>query len=534
MWTREYIESLDEKILCLEVLVPLFTAMGYRDVDFVGGGSLEQGKDIVMWKPDPPRDRVDYAVVVKAEKITGQTKSGTVSTQVKQCFGRPYEDPSTHEKRDINYCFVVTSHAISTEGTHTLGSLLSQEHLTTRVHTIDGNKLWRLVEEYLPARLAAEALRKAYTILDPKDPAVSFEVRVNEGGTFFLVEPKSGAAFSISAPPEFPSTEKGQAERALFDEFLRTGRSVELGGEFLTGLELPEAVRKLLDALGTPDRVRLGRAAAEPLEFEVEVQSPNGSTFRIPHISFLTVEGGSDSVTLRNDGQALPFKLSVTINRNLHATLTYQFQFQGESVGWLMRHLEFVAAAVPGAVMRFRSHRSFEVFESHLTQERTGGTEFGPAYEDVVRKAVEIQEKTKSLVRVPDRPYFTAADVESIEWVTGLLRSGRGSHKGEITSTFDVASGNPDVARKLVEGGFEMHLEISPWREKVLDDTVNLGPAIIDARDMRIHPDDLQRVKAELESGARQFSCRLLPNDSGSITVTVLDWLPPDAGKPNQ
>jgi hypothetical protein len=44
-----------------EVLVPLFNAMGFKDVTIHQGRS-ELGKDIVMWKPGDLGERVNYAV----------------------------------------------------------------------------------------------------------------------------------------------------------------------------------------------------------------------------------------------------------------------------------------------------------------------------------------------------------------------------------------------------------------------------------------------------------------------------------------
>ena len=76
MITRDQLAGVSENLLREEVLIPLFTAMGYRDVFAYHGGALEVGKDIVMWKPDDFRDRVNYAVVVKKGNLTGRASGG--------------------------------------------------------------------------------------------------------------------------------------------------------------------------------------------------------------------------------------------------------------------------------------------------------------------------------------------------------------------------------------------------------------------------------------------------------------------------
>lgn len=91
--TRDQLSKLKEAPLRTEVLIPLFRAMGFRDVRLHHGGPLEQGKDIVMWRPGPLGDRVNYAVVVKAGNVNGRAQgagsAGEVATQVQQCFGSP-------------------------------------------------------------------------------------------------------------------------------------------------------------------------------------------------------------------------------------------------------------------------------------------------------------------------------------------------------------------------------------------------------------------------------------------------------------
>ena len=77
-----------------QVLIPLFEAMGFRDVHHYHGGSQEKGKDIVMWKSGENRERVNYAVVAKAGKISGKasgsSSAGEALTQIQQCFNESY------------------------------------------------------------------------------------------------------------------------------------------------------------------------------------------------------------------------------------------------------------------------------------------------------------------------------------------------------------------------------------------------------------------------------------------------------------
>jgi len=90
-YCREGLGTLKEDGLREKVLKPLFEAMGFKDVFLYHGGSLETGKDIVMWREDDFGIRRNWAVVAKATSISGsvtaRSGAGEVRTQVEQCQG---------------------------------------------------------------------------------------------------------------------------------------------------------------------------------------------------------------------------------------------------------------------------------------------------------------------------------------------------------------------------------------------------------------------------------------------------------------
>jgi hypothetical protein len=103
------IDQMNEADLRKKILIPLFVRMGFRDVREYHGGALEQGKDIVMWRADEIRQRVNYGVVAKATKLTGKAKDvNEICTQVRQCWRQPYLDFSTGEQKLIDLCVVKT------------------------------------------------------------------------------------------------------------------------------------------------------------------------------------------------------------------------------------------------------------------------------------------------------------------------------------------------------------------------------------------------------------------------------------------
>src|SRR5688500_12504379 len=94
--TREIVEAMDEATLRRDVLIPLFKAMGFNGVhEYHGSG--ERGKDIIMWSDDKLGQRTNYAVIVVAERLSGNARGGKGSAakvyfQVQEAFGSGYKD----------------------------------------------------------------------------------------------------------------------------------------------------------------------------------------------------------------------------------------------------------------------------------------------------------------------------------------------------------------------------------------------------------------------------------------------------------
>jgi hypothetical protein len=152
-FARDEIEAMNEKELRKKVLVPLLNAMGFQGVYIQHGGSLELGKDIVCWQNDQFSGRLNYAVVAKAESIkgavTGASSATEVLNQVEQCFNEPYVDHQTGQERKVERCFVITSKQIISTALHSIKGKLAKGNLDKLVIWINGDELWKLVDQHL-------------------------------------------------------------------------------------------------------------------------------------------------------------------------------------------------------------------------------------------------------------------------------------------------------------------------------------------------------------------------------------------------
>lgn len=164
--TRANFARMNEVELRERVIKPLLVAMEFRDVTLWHGGATEQGKDFVMWKPDEFGQPVWYAVVAKAGRISGSVSgsggAGDVGSQVLQAFGSSFPHPTTSQPTRATKVIVMASGQIIPTAMTAIQSMLdSIPHVKNHTTFVGGDKLWELVEEYLPARVVTDQLARA-------------------------------------------------------------------------------------------------------------------------------------------------------------------------------------------------------------------------------------------------------------------------------------------------------------------------------------------------------------------------------------
>lgn len=118
MLTKEVFDQMNEAALREEIIIPLLRKMGFRDVFHWHGGTGEQGKDVVCWKLSELGKRENLAIVAKAVKTTGQAKldkgsAAEIQTQIRQCFGKPYNAPLSLQEESVHHVWVVSNKDIS-------------------------------------------------------------------------------------------------------------------------------------------------------------------------------------------------------------------------------------------------------------------------------------------------------------------------------------------------------------------------------------------------------------------------------------
>lgn len=340
--SRRAVESLNESDLRRKVLLPLFVAMGFREVTEYHGPQ-EFGKDLLMWKPDLIRSRQNYAVVAKASKINSRNNH-EVLRQVQECFGKRYPDPVTGEEMRVTRVLVVSSKTISSHAKQSIRIQLGNR--ADQLDFIDGDILMQRVREFLSKELVWESLVQAHRVLAESFDETRFGMMLYPDGTstvFVMDKPGVQELFQpldVTIAPALPHTPEGARQREELVRFLQEGEAIELEGNRLGNIRLPEPMEALLADAKVNKVVLAPSPLDKPIICGLELLGAAGTRFALEYLHFTHVQGGTDGATLSNLGQPIPFKVKFRVNK--------KDKFKGSlSVNWNV-------ASEPDALFFFR------------------------------------------------------------------------------------------------------------------------------------------------------------------------------------
>lgn len=524
IWSRETIQGLSEQDLCLQVLIPLFQEMGYRDVRYYHGGVLEQGKDIVMWKADELRDRVNYAVVVKAEKISGAANIvSVVAFQAQQALGSDFVDEVTQEVRTIHEVLIVTSREITKEGHEALASALKGAG-ARNVSKIDGSRLWGLVEKHLPHEKVFSTLADAVQALNSADAEYGYAVEATPEKVNLTIFPKHGRdkPVPVAFVPRFPDTPEGREQQSAFRHFLATGQPTDINAEYLTIRGLPTQIAKMME--GAPGGIlHLGPQTssvklAVSIHFRTTGESKDSMYFPLVELSVDRI--GEVEAFLSNDQQAIPFKFYLTFKwGDKQANLRWDFVSAEGKAFSLLRAAEFEDVMSKGGTLTLRDYASGQRVLGFSVSPGTIEPP-GESFVDLLRKLVWIQQQLDLDLDLPERDLFEPDDIREILQVEAILRTGKPLGRFTEVNVVFSEEGTQKLLASHPDGVLGEMRYLQAYKESLLGEEVDLGPVELTAKKVYVDPDDLEALK---RSPGEAGSIRIRP-DGGVFEAKFIDW----------
>lgn len=541
--TRQMFDLMNEVPLQKEVLIPLFRAMGFRDVKHYHGGPNELGKDIVMWREEELRERVNYGVVVKAEKITGQASGAKNSAnevlfQVMQAFNEPYPDLSTGEEQTIHRCLVVSSKEVSKEAINAIKGTLRKDNLDKITTFIDGETLWGLIEKYTPEKGVLEDMQSAKSrlegLLEEHGLSEHFHLVADTEGVFELrlKHPEALKEHPLSFPVKFKFDTNKEEGRAALEEFKRalaTGGLINLKSPYVAGFQMPDFMERLFGFTPESMEVTIGQVPAFKDAVKMVIECDDGERAQVDCLLLENVQSGPEQMTLSNERQeASPWKLTVRVDRvNHQSQFTVNFNPAGFNVKQGLDGYRFLRAMSKGGHFVIESYANgFHLGEQQIA----AGAHPAPdaAWVELCEEMLFIQKKTYTLLKCPDKVSNT--DAQLVFALANVLRTG---HAQVESAPWEVRLPAAHARRVLEDFGDgtprRLIIDYDPNQiVEVFGVGVPLGPVVYRCDEALMTNEDAEALRSAIEAGGGEetFTARITPAGGQPFEAIYLAWAP--------
>lgn len=513
----EKLQILSEAELRRQVLIPLLRAMGFQDVTELHG-SNERGKDIVMWKRDDFRARINYAVVAKAKQVTTGRESTDVVRQIRECLGSPYADPISLQESTVSRVIVVTSKSFTTQGKESIESELRSSGVRDAADFIHGEKLMQLIASFMPSALIWDSLQKASRELNRLSANYDFVVKVGPGDTSSVLVKARDKNSPLREPIEgsfsaiFPDTAEGMKKRLEFQKWREDGSPVTLSPENIANFEIP----RLVQSLAEDGEIAFVTLAPSPLSdimlMRLIVEDESGAAlFLLDYVHFTHKQGGSKTRTLDNRDQPIPFRVELGFDlESKTETISCSFDATTKTnVAHYLRWLQFTRAVSSGKRLVLQDWNSGLPFCAAWTSSFDLNA---PSNEDLAlaEKLVFVQANTGTLMSLGEDSGISAEDAANTHLAWTIIREGIAELKGAgvTIGVEDESCWKDQVGRNIaVPLDWEFSLVI-------LGTTVKLGTANVLCRGVLLRCDS---------NGEEQYTIKATEADP--FVATFPQWL---------
>lgn len=536
--TRDELSKLKELDLQKQVLVPLFKAMGFRGVTVWGGGSGELGKDIVMWKIGDLGRRLNYAVVVKADKISGKaapvkSSANEVHFQITQCFANPYVEIASTEEQPIHRCWVVSSKEISKEAITSITGQLRSSGLDRDTDFIDGDKLWDLIREYMPQLGILDQLDAVQKKIDEIAKSDHYRIVANTKGQF-LIETKyqgaeNDAPFRVSGALQFDRKDP-QGDKAWEDwqHHVKTGAPLTIKSPQLQAVKLPDFLETFIKPAGGIS-LTIGPARTDvKVLLKFIVQGRNGEAAPLDYLEFETVQVGTEEATLSNQQQPVPWKVKLIMNiATGRWNITFSFPEENLNVTQALQAVRLQRALSSGGQIKIIN--LITGFELPAVQFEPMPIALDERWAKLLEELVFIQQKTAIPIRVPSRD-IDREEAMQILMTAEILRTG----KARLESKEWPVNSPVSKAKEAAAAFADESIHYITMKDQtghvmnVLDTEIPLGPTVLSCDNVLMATEMLDQLKRDIEDAAHDGVVSYRLATRGPVEARFLNWLPED------
>ncbi len=522
--SKDQLRELDEAALRRDVLLPLFRAMGFGDVFEYHGGVLEQGKDIVMWKAGEFGERTNYAVVVKATKVTGQAtgkgSANEICFQLQQALGSSYNDPRTGEKRTADCCIVVSNHEITKEAIESINNALPTGAAPRVRQFIDIEVLWELIQQHQPRRTVVDSLRKAKQVLDTASDVYHVHASTEGAGVKLSLKLRDGVdpaqAMIHGTIRVGGDTPEGRDAIAALQRHLSTGEGATIRGAAVR-LALPQGIQDIVGEFPEEGQTLvLGpRRSAVPVLASVRLVSPDGMVTIQESLKFEMTQVGSEEATIVADASSVPWRWTFKLQWNgQRIDLNWSYDLLGAPVRRALDAVRFARALAIGGRLEFtRADTGQTILGFDIESGKAPAPD--PCTIHLLERALMIQEKTGVVLTVPTRE-LTELDVESVLSTATIVETGTLTASSSAC-TFSIPSENLQalIDALRTEGMLQAQFRDTPPVD-VFGSRIHLGPSEVTLTNFRATEETLLEMEGVRDASDRpeNFSVHLTAEEN--------------------
>jgi hypothetical protein len=536
--TKKEFQNLKEDRLVDEVLVPLFAKMGYKDVFKHHGHAGEKGKDIVFWEEDKSGSRVNHAVVVKAVKLNGKSKSvegsaNEVSTQIRQSLSSPYMAPMTGELVNAHRCFVVTNKDIPKEALDAIKSMLGDNPLMfNQVNFWNGNKVWEMASKYLFS--IPDTLDTLSQQLNDLKQDVIPEITISERGKLIRLLPRdefaAQSSLEVNVTFNFSETNPSLSVYKEFQEFIDHGGQIKISGEYIAEFATPQIIGQILgNSNQKPTEMEFRTEKKDKIfPFKFELLKDDDTLYSVDYIAFKWLQGGMKSFTLSNEDQNGFFSIRMRMNNDGSCHLNLHLAVHSVSASTVRKSYDVSIALAKATIIRFTSLENEKViFEAKntVTLELPG-----EGYVKVIEILSKIEEKSGQEIIIPDRD-LNEEEIYSIQFAEHILLYGQLKEKWVGPWELPISKLEParvrDVLANLTDGQrCNLFFKGAGSYYKILDNKIDLGETELFFESVQLlNQNELEDWLVE-QDYSKPISIIIEPGDSDQLIHCYPKFLP--------
>jgi len=465
-------------------------------------------------------------VVVKAKPITGQatgsSSAAEVATQIQQCFGAPFQDPTAPTKQDVHRCYVVCPHEIKKEALQTLESVLKASRLDRNVYYLAGEGLWEKVKEHLSERTLVAKASEISDVLKKISDDLHMSVNVTSDQIALGIPPDAPIEFKTLVA--FPDDPDGRIAREAFERHIRTGEGVTLRSEYIVEWEVPEPLTRL--GLGTPREVKLSPQDSDLGLIKVEMSSHAG-TESISRVPFRRRQG-TDEMTLWCDDPAVPLEIRLRfIPAQKSVGFAISLRLAGFNVKQQLAAFRFHEALVAGGTLRFEYEATGATLFEHDVESGTAGKSH-PHFLRLLEALLTIQSRTSVLLSVPDE----RLSPEEVNAIAAAHRAVEGQSVRQSVESIELnfsRSGADVILQQHASGEPLTFTVVSDDEVEIFGTRVPLGKVVRHIEGLQFVPGEADHVELAHKCGAESLSARFCAASTGAnVIARYLNWLPAD------